>query len=479
MDRKTDILNRYGIINSFVEWNSSNFVFDGKLLCGECIFETINASIAVFTGDVSKGCIGQAEAKKLIDFFKESERRKLHSIVIYCSSGMNIDEGVNSVIQMTRITGQIEHYKKKGFLYISIFDKYIYGGVLASFGSTADLRFAIRNTNIGLCGNIIHKKLFGNDIHEYQTDSYQLNTGLLSKTINIDELYSHIKYVLTGNRIVKQKKLSQIDFAGSLSDIETCFSYVRSMEKIYSSELLRVLFNDFIEIQGNSSSSDSKEIICGFGFIQKQKYAVIAQENNRNSFYEFAACNYGMTSPKGYKKATIFLKLAERMRIPVLLFVDTVGAQCDAIAESYGQVLFLRDFLVANLNLSVPNIAIVLGEAESGGAIPFFSTNKILSVNNAFLSTISPEAYCAIKKENIGYYFSNPNVTNNSLSYLKQIGLIDHFFRLSKNANHFDTTDISNLQNLILFETNQFYNKSRWHILHNRFKKWKDIRTYG
>lgn len=155
------------------------------------------------------------------------------------------------------------------------------------------------------------------------------------------------------------------------------------------------MFDEFIELHGDRNFKDDKAIICGLAKLGDMPFTIIAEQKGRNT-KENMERNFGMPNPESYRKAIRFMKQAEKFHRPIVTFVDTKGAYPGIGAEERGQGESIAKSMFEMAKLKVPVIAIVIGEGSSGGALAISVANKILMLENAIYSILSPEGYSSI-----------------------------------------------------------------------------------
>ena len=155
------------------------------------------------------------------------------------------------------------------------------------------------------------------------------------------------------------------------------------------------IFDEFIELHGDRNFKDDKAIVCGLARIAKQNFTFIAEQKGRTT-KENIERNFGMPNPESYRKAIRFMKQAEKFGRPVITFVDTKGAYPGIGAEERGQGEAIAKSMFEMAGLKVPIISIVIGEGSSGGALAVAVGNKVLMLENAVYSILSPEGYSSI-----------------------------------------------------------------------------------
>jgi acetyl-CoA carboxylase carboxyl transferase subunit alpha len=162
-----------------------------------------------------------------------------------------------------------------------------------------------------------------------------------------------------------------------------CFDYVAA------------LITDFTPLAGDRKFGDDDAIVGGFGRFDGESICVIGHEKGSTTEGRIKH-NFGMARPEGYRKAVRLMEMADRFDIPVLALVDTAGAYPGIEAEERGQAEAIARSTDACLALGVPNVAVILGEGGSGGAIAIAAANRVLMLEHAIYSVISPEGAASI-----------------------------------------------------------------------------------
>lgn len=155
------------------------------------------------------------------------------------------------------------------------------------------------------------------------------------------------------------------------------------------------LCGDFEELHGDRLAHDDRGLVCGFGTIDDFRCLVIGHHKGA-SVEENVEANFGMANPDGYRKAMRLARLAERFRLPVVTFVDTPGAYPGKEAEERGQAEAIAKSLEFFARLRTPIVVVVTGEGGSGGALAIAVGDRILMLENAVYSVISPEGCAGI-----------------------------------------------------------------------------------
>ncbi len=155
------------------------------------------------------------------------------------------------------------------------------------------------------------------------------------------------------------------------------------------------LFEEFISLSGDRFYGEDKAVISGFAKFNNKSVLVIGQEKGENLETRIER-NFGMMRPEGYRKTIRLMKLADKFRIPIISLIDTPGAYPGVGAEERGQAEAIAKSIECCMELTVPTISIIIGEGGSGGAIALASSSRVLMLQNAIYSVISPEGCATI-----------------------------------------------------------------------------------
>ena len=169
----------------------------------------------------------------------------------------------------------------------------------------------------------------------------------------------------------------------------------RHPDRPHASNYINALIKDFQALSGDRSFADDNAIISGIGSFNSQSIMVIGQEKGFDTDSRVKH-NFGMAKPEGYRKVSRLMKLADKFNMPLITFVDTAGAYPGVGAEERGQAEAIASCIQDSLEIKVPFISVIIGEGGSGGAIALASANKVLMLQNAIYSVISPEGCASI-----------------------------------------------------------------------------------
>lgn len=169
----------------------------------------------------------------------------------------------------------------------------------------------------------------------------------------------------------------------------------RHPERPYTIDFINMMTTDFIELHGDRLYGDDKAIIGGFAMLENQSVMIVGQQKGRDTKSNVYR-NFGMPNPEGYRKALRLFRMAERFNKPIITFLDTPGAFPGIEAEERGQGEAIAKNIFEMSHLKVPVIVVIIGEGASGGALGIGVGDRMLMLENAWYTVISPESCSSI-----------------------------------------------------------------------------------
>ena len=235
------------------------------------------------------------------------------------------------------------------------------------------------------------------------------------------------------------------------------------------------LFKDFIPLSGDRFYGEDKSVLAGFAKFNEKSVLVIGQEKG-DSLETRIERNFGMMRPEGYRKTIRLMNLANKFNIPIISFIDTPGAYPGVGAEERGQAEAIAKSIECCMLLSVPTFAIVIGEGGSGGAIALASSNKVIMLENAIYSVISPEGCATILWRDPKRTLDAAKAMKISSKDLLELKVIDEIIPEPIGGAHRDRDLIlDNVRKSIENNLNEFFNMSRDEVLSHRKNKFLTI----
>lgn len=190
-------------------------------------------------------------------------------------------------------------------------------------------------------------------------------------------------------------------------------------------DYIRELITDFAPLAGDRNFGEDEAIIGGFGRFNGQSICILGQEKGTDTESRLRH-NFGMAKPEGYRKAVRLMEMADRFAIPVLSLIDTAGAYPGIDAEERGQAEAIARSTEACLGLGVPNVAVIIGEGGSGGAVAIATANRVAMLEHSIYSVISPEGAASILWRDSSKAQDAASTMKITAQDLLKFGVIDH-----------------------------------------------------
>lgn len=235
----------------------------------------------------------------------------------------------------------------------------------------------------------------------------------------------------------------------------------------------------FIEIHGDRSFSDDKAIVGGFANIEKQKIMVIGHQKGRDT-KENIKCSFGCAHPEGYRKALRLMKMAEKFKLPIVIFIDTPGAYPGIGAEERGQAQAIALNLREMTGIATPIVATVIGEGGSGGALGIGIADRVCVMENAYYSVISPEGCAAILWKDSARAPNAASVLKLTAEDLLKMGIIDEIIPEPLGGAHHDPQKMAqDLKESIIQNLKELGKLNKDELLKLRYKKFRGMGITG
>lgn len=209
----------------------------------------------------------------------------------------------------------------------------------------------------------------------------------------------------------------------NLTPWQTC-QLARHPERPHTLSYVRHIFTDFLELHGDRRFADDPAVVAGFARLDGDTVAIVGHQKGRDTAEKLRR-NFGMPRPEGYRKALRIMHLAARFRRPVVSFIDTPGAYPGIDAEERGQAEAIAHNLLEMARLPVPIVVVVTGEGGSGGALALGLGDRVLMMENAVYSVISPEGCAAILWKDQARAGEAAAALRLTAKDLRQLGVID------------------------------------------------------
>lgn len=247
----------------------------------------------------------------------------------------------------------------------------------------------------------------------------------------------------------------------------------------YTRDYISLLTTDFVEIHGDRLYRDDRAIIGGIARFNGKSVMVIGTQKGRDTKSNLE-CNFGCPYPEGYRKALRLMKMADKFGLPILSFIDTPGAYPGLESEER----HVAEAIAVNLReaflFKVPFISIVIGEGGSGGALGIGVSNRILMLEHAYYSVISPEGCAAILWKDRAYADKAAENLRLTAPDLTELGIVDDIVPEPLGGAHQDPQKMAaNMREIIEKHLHELEGMSIEERIQDRYEKFRKIGVFG
>lgn len=400
------------------------------------------------------GSMGKIVGDRVVSAFDKAAEYNLPVVIVACSGGARMQEGIISLMQMRRTAEAVTRHRQAGRLFVSVLSDPTTGGVTASFAMLGDIILAEPDALIGFAGPRVIKETIQCDLPVgFQSAEFQVRHGFVDRIVERRNLRSELAQILRlhekqpeGRQGPASAEDSAVNFvaeSASMNFTETGATEIvaipdanfsddgasdlsvsaisdsaaegpvlaeetdrkptpyervmlaRDPKRKKPAAILQELCTDIVELKGDRCYGDDPALRGGLARLNGKPitYIYIEKGSNLNSqIYH----NFGMPEPEGYRKAARLMKQAERFNRPILTIIDTPGAYPGVGAEERGQGEAIASNLSLMSCLSVPLISVITGEAGSGGALAIACSDRLYMLENAVYTILSPEGFATI-----------------------------------------------------------------------------------
>jgi acetyl-CoA carboxylase carboxyl transferase subunit alpha len=294
------------------------------------------------------------------------------------------------------------------------------------------------------------------------------------------------------NELRRLSSIKGIDYSAEIRKLQR--QQVTELKRIYSnltawqtvqvarhpnrpilSDYLGQMVKDFRELHGDRCFGDDRAIITGLGHIGREKVLIVGQNKGKTTKQKIA-CNFGSPNPEGYRKALAKMKFAEKFGIPIVTLIDTPGAYPGIGAEERGQAQAIAVNLYRMSRLKVPIICIVIGEGGSGGALGIGVGDRLVMLEFAYYSVISPEGCAGILWRDGSQAKKAAESLKLTSKDLYKLGLVDSVISEPLGGAHRNLHDtVYNVERYIVKTLRDLKRRKLDNLLDNRYKKLRSI----
>lgn len=359
------------------------------------------------------GSMGSIVGERVCQAFERASKEELPVVICCASGGARMQEGLFSLMQMRRTAAAVRNFQASGGFYVAVLTDPTTGGVTASFASLGNVTLAERQALIGFAGPRVIRETIQTNLPEgFQQAEFQREHGFVDRVVRRENLAMEIARMLAFHSVKQEFKPGRLNDVTHLpgganhvtpevlreSTPEDAYAKVkaaRDVNRPSPKEILASLCEEIVTLSGDRYYGDDQALQGGLALFNGQPMTWLINEKGEGLESQIRH-HFGMPHPEGYRKAIRLMQEAEAFGRPILTIIDTPGAYPGLGAEERGQGAAIADALAAMSELTVPVIALVSGEAGSGGALGIACADKVYMLEGAVYTLLSAEAFSTI-----------------------------------------------------------------------------------
>ena len=429
------------------------------------------------------GTVGCVVGEKVALALELAVKRKLPAIAIVTSGGARIQEGVLSLMQMAKTSFAHSQLHDKGLPFISVLANPATGQAFASFGNLADVIVAEPEAIVGFSPL--------RDIRETSdqplpmgshTAESHLDHGMLDAVVDRTQLRDLLAVLLDllgpQYRLTLRKKSQKQRIERQRPEAWSSVQLARHESRPSSLDYIGRIFDTFVELHGDRSFGDDKAVVSGLGHLGGQTVMVIGQERGRGK--DAAEHLDGRTSPEGFRKAQRALHLASKFDLPLITLIDTPGPNLSLEAEERGLGNAIATTMALMAGLQVPTVSALIGEGGSAGALALGVADRVLMLEHAIYSTISPEDAAELIYQDEARADEVAESLRLTAQDCLELGIVDIVVPEPPGGAHTNPDEAARqLRRTLLQELAELQSMSQRRMLKKRYDKFRNMGEYS
>jgi acyl-CoA carboxylase subunit beta len=441
------------------------------------------------------GSMGSAVGEAITRAAELALEQRTPLLTIAASGGARMQEGCVSLMQLAKTSQAVARLHEEGVLFISLLTDPTYGGVSASFAMLADILVSEPRSYIGFAGPKVIEQTIRQQLPEnFQTAEFLFEHGMLDLIETRENLRGALRKALELHELARpgsasglQERLPAGDGQESIVDPAVLptrpawdvVQLARNIDRPNTLEYIGHVFDDFQELHGDRLFEEDAAIVGGIARLGEIALVVVGQQKGHTTS-EMMARNFGMPQPEGYRKALRLMQHAGKFGMPIVTIVDTAGAYPGIGAEERGQSIAIARSIMEMSRMPVPIVTVVTGEGGSGGALALAVGDRVLMMENAYYSVISPEGCSTILFKDAAQAPRAAEALRMTAPDLMRLRIMDAIVPEPDGGAHTDpVTAAANLKTAIVSSLRELLGVPPAELLERRYDRFRAFGTPG
>ena len=451
------------------------------VVTGACSIGGSPAMLIVLDFGFIGGTMGCVVGEKVALALEQAAKRELPAIAIVTSGGVRVQEGALSLMQMAKTAIAAKLLNEKGLPFISVLANPATGQAYASFANLADIILGEPAAIVGFSPMSTIKLGSSSPLpSDSHTTESHVEHGMIDAIVQRTDLRNLLsayldllgpQYRLTPR---DKRRPEKVEVQGNVA--WNSVQLARHHQRPSTIDYIARIFTSFVELHGDRAHGDDPSMICGFGHLGGQTVVVLGHDRGSDDGPD----NDGRMSPEGFRKAQRAIRLADKFDFPLLSLIDTPGPDTTLAAEERGLGNAIATTMAEIAGIEVPSIAVVIGEGGSAAALALGVADRVLMMENAIYSAVSPE-------EAAEMMFQDPSKAEEAAESLRltaqdcrELGIADRLIPEPPEGAHTNPDDAARqLRRVLVEELADLQSKSQKRRLRERYKKFRKMGEYS
>jgi len=449
---------------------------------GTCKIGGVKTVLILLDFSFMGGTMGCVVGEKVALGFEYAVKKRLPVVAVVTSGGVRIQEGILSLMQMAKTTSAVTRLHEHGLPYITVFANPSTGQAYSSFANLADILLAEPGALVGFAPLRLIQEMTDEPLplSSHTAESHlkhgmvdgmversHLRPTLVSLLTPLDPQRNHTRFLRPRQRDAKPR---------SVPETWEAIERVRRADRPSASWYIERLLNNPVELHGDRVAADDPAITCAIGDFQGCSIVIIGQQRQWEP-------NMGLHSsyiqPEGFRKAQRAMRFAAKFGFPVVTLIDTAGPSISLHAEEKGVGHIIATTLAQMTNLPVPIIAVIIGEGGREGALSLGVADKIIMLESAIYTPMSPEGAAALMFRDQSRAPDAARALRLTASESLDMAIIDAIVAEPAGGAHTDPVESALLlQRAIIRALSEVQGYSKERLLKRRYKKFRNMGEY-
>ncbi|MFQ5879154.1 MAG: carboxyl transferase domain-containing protein [Dehalococcoidia bacterium] len=429
------------------------------------------------------GTMGSVVGEKVTQGFELAARRKLPLVTVVSSSGARLQEGILALMQAAKTVAAARRLHNARLPHICIMANPTTGGVYASFANLADFIIAEPGALVGFAPKRVVEEATGTPLPEAaHTAEWQLARGMIDQVVERSrqrEVLSVVADLLSWRyRLTVAGRVRRQLYEAPTASAWQTVQLARHEQRPTALDYIGRIASSFVELRGDRYYGDDPAVVCGLAALEGEAVMIVAQQRPRQADDPRQLGVW--LRPEGFRKARRAMLLAAKFRLPVIALIDTPGSYPGLDAEERGIGHAVAGCISTMADLPTPIVAAIIGEGGSEGALAFGVADRVLMLENAIYSVVSPEEAAALLYRDESKADEVASALKITAHDCRQLGVADAVVPEPSGGAHSDHDEAARLlKSVLLRELTEVQAQSLRKLLSARYRKFRHMGRYS